>query len=383
VIPLFLCILLLVSPCTADVMLFSPASGSVSSERIKDITDVSGDVVAFATDNGLSLFNGSWRIVHVDRANPLEGPLGDFLLAVEADEAGRLWIGYTNGLQIWDGASYTTIDDQQLLKNLNIIDLLHRDGEMWVATGNAGLHRYAGGEWTWFRPHGPTGPGCYEVSSIAVDYTTGTLFAGSQNEGIWQYREDLPAPRFEAIRHAGMPESGLIGLQSDPFGGVYLFNATVVGRIDSGGRYERVLSSADLPGVAPVITAIAPATGGGLVLGTDAGIVFWKDGAVALHLTKRDGTGSNYIRKVYVDNAGRWWFATPAGVGYYTGAASGPVIGIEAPAVPVETGVEVTVSPASSPVPVVMGGNDTAPEPGLLDGIFETILGFLRQFWKW
>jgi hypothetical protein len=380
VISLLLCILLLISPSSAAITLFYPGSGSVSSEWVKDIANGPGDSIAFATDNGLSLYNGSWQIIHVDRKNPGSGPLGDFLRAVESDQEGRLWIGYTNGLQIWNLSSYETITDQQLLKNLNINDLRHRGDEMWVATGNAGLHRYEGGSWTWFKPYGPAGPGCYEVTSIAVDYRTGTVVAGSRNEGIWRFVEDEARPRFEEIPAAGPPLRDLEGLRSDPFGGIYLFNATVVGKIDPAGGYAELLAAADLPGTTTVINDIAPANDGGLVIGTNNGIVFWEHGRVALSLTKHDGIGSNYIRKVYVDNAGRWWFANQIAVGYYTDEeAAGPVIGIEGPAVPAETAEVGMTSP--SPVTVVSGGNETAPSPGLFDGILERVLGFLRGLW--
>jgi hypothetical protein len=379
VIPLLLCILLLISPSSAAITLFYPESGSVSSEWIKDIANGPGDSIAFATDNGLSLFNGSWQIIHVDRKNPESGPLGDFLCAVESDPEGRLWIGYTNGLQIWNFSSYETINDQQLLKNLKINDLRHRGDEMWVATGNAGLHRYEDGRWTWFKPYGPDGPGCYEVTSIAVDYWTDTVMVGSRNEGIWEYVEDPSRPRFEEIPLTGSPLRDLAGLRSDPFGGVYLFNATVVGKIVPFGGYVEILTIADLPATITVIKDIAPASEGGLVIGTDNGIVFWEHGRVGLSLTKRDGIGSDYIRKVYVDNAGRWWFVNKVAVGYYTDEeAAGPVIGIEGPA---EPGVEETASPAPSPAINVSGGSDTSQGPGLFDGILERVLGFLQELW--
>ena len=79
--------------------------------------------------------------------------MDDYITAVERDSDGNLWIGYSGGLQIYDGHSYRSIRDQQLLKETRIKDLQRWNNDMWIATGHAGIHRYRNGAWTWYQPY--------------------------------------------------------------------------------------------------------------------------------------------------------------------------------------------------------------------------------------
>ncbi|MDT8357385.1 MAG: hypothetical protein RQ758_02655 [Methanomicrobiaceae archaeon] len=150
---ILLSILLLAAPVSAagTPVLFSPGSDSISSTGINEMINGPEGSVIFATDHGRSEFDGEWTRYYHDPGHPAASPLGNFVRTVEFDAEGNLWIGYSNGLQILTPQGYTTFNDQQLLKNLAINDLQRREGEMWVATGRAGVHRYAGRRWTWYR----------------------------------------------------------------------------------------------------------------------------------------------------------------------------------------------------------------------------------------
>ncbi|MDD1664968.1 MAG: hypothetical protein LUQ32_06400, partial [Methanomicrobiales archaeon] len=134
-------VLLLSVPAMAEIVLYASGSDQISSLGVIDIAeDTHGDLY-FATDNGLSIYDGAWHITHMTYGNLSTGLLSDHVLAVEFDSQGNLWIGYPDGLQRIEGGRYVTIRDQQLLKSLDIHYLLRANRKMWVATGTAGVHR--------------------------------------------------------------------------------------------------------------------------------------------------------------------------------------------------------------------------------------------------
>ncbi len=163
-----------------------------------------GDVI-FATDTGISFYgaNGTWHSVNArfpgETTYGLLSPLDSVVTAIALDTEGHLWIGYPNGLQIGDGKRYRSIQDQQFLKNLNIGCIVRWGDDMWVAAGRAGLHRYHDGAWTWYKPFGPEGLGCYTVVSMAVDAASDALIIGSEQDGVWVLRERTGAVRFEPV----------------------------------------------------------------------------------------------------------------------------------------------------------------------------------------
>jgi ligand-binding sensor domain-containing protein len=373
-------VLILAVPVSASIVLFSPGSGSLSSLGIKDITDGPENTVLLATDNGRSIFNGTWEIVHVDRSEYQHGPLSDFVTALEYDHQKRLWIGYSNGLQILDGSTYTTINDQQLLKNLAINDLQCRGDEMWIATGHAGLHRYCGGIWTWFQPHGDGGLESYEIQSMAVDYVTGDLYCAADDGTLWFLSGDPENGTFSRIEGDGIHVS-LKSIVSCPFGGIAGFNSTAVYRISHDGMVQQVLDASDLPGNAPEINDIAFTDEGTLVIGTGRGLVFWEEGTAVRRLTQEDGIGNQVIEHVYVDNVGRIWFFSRIYAGMYIPEDGDDPIGIAAPSEtpsPLPANMTVNATPSTSEPRDLPGEID---EPAaVLDVIRALIDTFLRLF---
>jgi len=341
---LIFAILLLITPVMAGTTLFVPSEGSVSSTGVKDITNAPGGSLVFATDTGLSEYNGEWTITHVNRTDighkdVIDVPLNDYILAVEYDSRGNLWLGYTNGLQIHNSSSTITIRDQQLLKNLDVRGLQKRGDEMWVATGNAGLHCYLDGEWTWYKPFSEGAPECYQVAGMAVDYSTGALIVSSEEGGAWILAENGGYKGFvRLVEDDEFISSGMGQVRSSSFGGVFLFNTTaVVGYNNASGLYP-ILSVEDLNDQSAAqegilvsrIYDIVQANDGQYVIATDGGILCWKDGQVTMHLGQWD-IKNNIVHKLFIDNSGRWWFANQHYVGYYLNDYSSPVMVLEIP----------------------------------------------------
>jgi len=105
------------------IQLFIPTQKMVHSDQINDITSGPGGETIIGTSFGLSTYNGSWSTRHRNLNNISEGLMDDYVTALERDSAGNLWIGYSGGLQIYDGNSYRSVRDQQLLKETRIKDL--------------------------------------------------------------------------------------------------------------------------------------------------------------------------------------------------------------------------------------------------------------------
>lgn len=345
-------------------------NSGIASDGVHDaINGRYGDVI-FATDSGISVYtaNGTWYSVNArnpgETAYGMLAPLDTMVTAVALDAEGHLWLGYPNGLQIGDGTGYRAIQDLDFLKNLNINCIARWGNEMWIATGRAGLHRCHGGDWTWYKPLGPEGLGSYTVVSMAVDAASDALVIGSESDGVWVLKDRTGEVHFEQVTCRGDPLRGISEVRTDPFGGVYLFNRTMILHYTPKVGVTPVLGAGNLSTFPVTINDIAATPEGLLLIASDNGIYGWNASGVALHLTSGDGLRSNFVKKLFVDAAGRCWFVVPGNVGYVppmTGSAT-----LDLSAVPVPTPV-VTETPLSqTPAPV-----ETSGEPaGLFDGVW-------------
>ena len=323
---LFFAIFITFTPVSAEIILFSPASNSVSTSDVRDITNGPDNSVIFATTNGISYYDGSWRISHMDWLPDHKGQMDDFVVAVEYDNNNNLWIGYAGGLQIFDGETYTTITDQQLLKNRIINDIQAWKNEMWISTGNAGVHRVVDGEWKWFQPFEEGGLDCYIVNDIAIDYNTGSVIVVSKKYGGFICSNINNSLTFRQIGKSQNALKGMTGVVSNPPGGVYFFNSTDIVQYHTLTGITPILNINDLPAGTHRIYDISVTKDGKIIIGTDFGISCWKNGELVLHHDRASGLGNNIVQKVFVDNAGRWWFANKGYVGYYYDNKNVPVI---------------------------------------------------------
>ncbi len=373
---LLFCILIPPSPAVSvDVPDFN---AWIASAGVTDVINGRYGDIIFATDTGLSFYgaNGTWHSVNTrfpgETAYGRLIPLDTMVTAIALDAGGHLWIGYPNGLQMGDGKRYRAIQDQQFLKNLNINCIARWGDDMWVATGRAGLHRYHDGNWTWYKPLGPEGLGCYTVVSMAVDAAGGALVVGSERDGIWVIRERTGEIRFKQVTNAdGEPIGGISEVRVDPFGGVYIFNRTVVLHYAPDEGITHTLDAGDLNPFLVTINDIAAVPDGMLLIASDDGIYGWDSSGVALHITSGDGIRSNVVKRLFVDAEGRCWFVVPGNVGYIPRIAGHATLDLKAVPVPHET----EATPVATPAPAVL-----SDEPA---GIQEVLSGAWASFVEW
>jgi ligand-binding sensor domain-containing protein len=301
-----------------SITLFTPSEGMIHSDQILDTINTPQAGVLFATTYGLSMYNGTWSTRHINHDNISEGLMDDYITAVEYDHDGNLWIGYSGGIQIYNGVYYQTLRDQQLFKDPRIQDIQRWEDDMWVATGHSGIHRYHDGTWTWFQPMSKDGPGFYEIDSMTIDPAGNILAIATPGEGTWIVRSGNDPVRFEQIA----PPDGTYGYQQhvrrDPLGGVFFFNRTGVVRYTTGAGFSPVLSVQDLSHAEIAINDLTAAPDGELYLATDDGFYIWKDNAVYRHVSRFEGIGtSQVVRTIFTDARNRVWFSTNDYVGYY------------------------------------------------------------------
>ena len=370
------------------ITLFTTTETMVHSSQIMDLVNVpnsSGDVV-LATSFGLSTYNGTWSTRHMTLDNLSEGLMDDYITAVEYDHNGSLWIGYSGGIQIYNGRYYQTIRDPQLFKDTQIKDLQRWNDDMWVATGHAGIHRYRDGTWTWFQPFSQGGPGFYEVDSMTIDPSTNSLLIATNDEGLWIIRSQDDPIHFECIATKESSYGLLNHVRQDPVGGVYFFNDSTVVHYSPAVNFTPVLSSRDLSITAPEINDLAAEPHGKLFLATDRGIDIREDGREYRHLDRFQGIGtSSVVRTVDVDSRNQVWFSTQDDIGYYidlsgqpgllpiltpTTISTTPVVGSSGPPSASPSLREDTVS--------INRSNGSVPEPEGIEGIISPLVRAIR-----
>jgi ligand-binding sensor domain-containing protein len=380
--------LLLTGQATAGVTLISPSSETIASTAVLDMAEGRNGEIYFATDSGLSIFLDGWTTLRTSTAMANGSLLSSHVLAVETDYQGYVWVGYPNGLQVFRGPEIETIQDQQLLKNLDINVLLRRGDEMWVAAGSAGVHRWRGGTWYWIQPGGKEGLGAYDIRSMAEDRRSGALYLASLDNGLWVAEAGPDPLRFAHLMAPVVGDAVCIRVRADPLGGMYLFNRSTVLHHSWSHGFQPVLNASDLTGGDLSFFDLAVADSGAVWLATDTGIYGLSEGRVMVHLTAPDGIGSNAVKRIYADHRGRVWFATKEAVGFITGM---PENGIPIPVrmvEPVATGTPTSIQSASLPhatpvlsVEVVPGPALSSPDPitGFFSGLARWLAGLFGQ----
>jgi ligand-binding sensor domain-containing protein len=373
-----------------SIALFTPSPEMIHSDQILDQVNTPEGGVLFGTSFGLSEYNGTWSNRHINRNNISEGLMDEFVTAVEYDHEGNLWIGYSGGIQIYNGVSYVSLRDQQLFKDPRIHDLQRWHDDMWVATGHAGIHRYRQGTWTWFQPMTDNGPGFYEIRDMTLDPSSDSLVIATADNGLWR----VPSPNDPVVFEQIAEQDGSFGLlqdvRRDPFGGVYFFNETTVIHYSPAKGFTPVLSVQDLSQARIHINDLTAAPYGSLFLGTDNGIFIWRDNAIYRHISRFEGIGSSEIvRSVAIDAENRVWFSTIDYVGYYReqSESQNPIpIQVITPEVLVISQTPAEITPDTPTISVTAANHTQEPESGqsglapILDPIVRAITTILAKF---
>jgi hypothetical protein len=252
---------------------------------------------------------------------------------------------------------------------------------MWVATGNAGIHRYRNGTWTWFQPDTRNGSSFFTVTGMAPDTSdvNGSLVIATFNEGLWLLRSPDDPVRFEKLNPGDSVYDPLRHVRRDPGGGVYLFNGSEVIHYAVSSGFTHVLSNSDLSHSPIKINDLSGAGDGTLYLGTDDGIYIWRQGSVFRRISSFDGIGpSNIVQFIFVDNGDRVWYASQGYVGFYhethRNVSLIPVEKVTPTPLPTPT----TLIPVITMTPVPVLTPAPAPSPGFIGSIVDPVVEAVR-----
>ena len=366
------------------IRFFIPEQGSIHSSQINGMINGHNGTDIFATSFGLSTYNGSWSTLHINRDNISEGLLNDYITAVAYDSQGNLWIGYSGGVQIYNGVFYTTFRDQQLLKDPRINALQRWDDSMWVATGNAGLHRYRSGVWDWWQPETPNGSPFYTVTGMAVDTSfqpNGSLIIATADEGVWEIPVQNDPVQFLQLPSGESFSDPLSQMTRDINGGVYLFNHTTVVHYSDISGFSTLLTSSAFSEGKSSINAVTSASDGSVYIGTDNGIYVWRNGGIEQRISGLDGLGpSNIVKFLFADNENRVWYATQGYVGFVQ------VSDLSATEIPIVVPTPVpSLTPGIVPSQQIPALAETTPESaspvsGIIDPLIDAVKALFAKF---
>jgi hypothetical protein len=113
----------------------------------------------------------------------------------------------------------------------------------------------------------------------------------------------------------GLTTEPVRGIQSDPFGGIYIYNASAILHYNPPDQWGIPITSQDLlPGIQ--INDLGVDKDRTLWIATNNGIYAWRDGRVRGHLDTTTGIRNNAVKRIYIDSSQRVWFVTPENIGF-------------------------------------------------------------------
>jgi ligand-binding sensor domain-containing protein/signal transduction histidine kinase len=280
------------------------------------------------------LFGGSGQRVRFKQISLEQGLSQSSVLCVTQDDKGFMWFGTEDGLNKYDGYSFTVYrheptNPNSLSHNYVWSVLQGREGAIWIATDGAGLDRFDPdtGQFEHFR-YDPKDP--YSLSSdfVRVLYQDrdGTLWVGTDGGGLNRF--DRSMRRFYAFRHLSYdPDS----LSSNYVRAIYQDSEGTLWVGTDGGGLDRFdpatekftnyqYSLRDLHSLSSnVVWSIHEDHEGFLWVGTDGGGLSRFDRSTgqfaryAYDPRNPNGPGANSIRAVFQDREGVLWIGTFGG----------------------------------------------------------------------
>jgi len=121
------------------------SNSSIGGYFIKAIgSDVDGDIWIGTDGGGIYELQGDVWVAHPFGGS---GSTANYVNAIALDAAGLMWVGADSGLNVFDGQTWTSIDDLPVLPfGLRDIEFA-ANGDTWVAS-NYGALRYDGTSWS-------------------------------------------------------------------------------------------------------------------------------------------------------------------------------------------------------------------------------------------
>ncbi|MDW8102955.1 MAG: two-component regulator propeller domain-containing protein [Anaerolineae bacterium] len=279
----------------------------------------------FGTQDGLNRYDGyTFTIFRHLRSDP-HSPVHNTVQALAVDRSGTLWVGTVGGIDRYDRNTGGFIHYPEIAESVTVV-YPAPDGILWVGTAGAGLFRYDPRADRFLRLPNPL-PDAH-ILALHQD-ADGTLWVGTEYSGLWAlppghrlpygYRHDptdphsLPHDRVTAILR---DRTGILwvgtGAHNEPTVGGLAALDLKTGRFTP---YRQGLTHLH-------ITALAEDHAGTLWVGTESGLAVL-DRSTGRFVTYRHdpldpyGPVNNRVYTLYEDRTGILWIGTDGGVSRY------------------------------------------------------------------
>ncbi|HOT91640.1 MAG TPA: two-component regulator propeller domain-containing protein [Anaerolineae bacterium] len=269
----------------------------------------------FGTQDGLNRYDGyTFTVFRHLRSDP-HSPIHNTIQALTVDSTGALWVGTVGGLDRYDRDSGGFIHYTEIAESVTVI---YEDGAgtLWVGTAGSGL-------WYYDRPADRFVP--YE-NSLPDNHILalhgdpdGTLWVGTEYAGLWNnltgHLDSAPYTRITAIiqDRAGALWVGSGALHEPAVGGLVALDPTTGQAASDHQRVNQVH-----------VTALLEDRTGTLWVGTENGLATLdrNTGEVRLRFYHHDPLDpyspvNDHIYALYEDHAGILWIATDEGISRY------------------------------------------------------------------
>lgn len=296
----------------------------------------------FAAEGGLIHLSDSETKVFTVK----EGIPSPTVRAVLKDRSGKVWVGTSNGLAtlengqfvsykpeifakalvktifendsgIWiggnEGLYFVSNKDQSLRKigentfDGNIVFSLFEDSNnsLWIGT-SAGLYRLVEGKIERLSPQ----KGLLSVAIHAINEDReGTLWFGS-DAGLIKY---VPGPFVSYTTEQGMSNDFVRTMSVDPDGKIWMGTRHGVSIFTPETESFETLTT-ELKTDRIRVYSILALENDSALIGTRAGLIYWKDGQAVKHYTHEDGLKSSYVGSLLLDSHNRVWAGTSRGL---------------------------------------------------------------------
>lgn len=274
-----------------------PLPGIHTSVRVMAIVPTSDGDIWLATNAGAYRWNG--RAFEIFRPPALETERALQVLSGAADPQGRVWLGTWGGLARISARDTALLTEVEGLPDTTVrATLADREGNVWLGTDD-GLAKLVPGPFAAYTR--AQGLPSEKVLDVTGDRAGGLWVATSLGpvhllaDGSLDWRGLPTALRYvrtEAV--AAVPGAAMAGTAD----GLHVWNGESVRTFRRGAGFA-----------SSRVAALAPDDDGGVWVGLQPGIAYWRDGET----TVPDGLGSLgriAIVTLHVDGRGRVWIAT-------------------------------------------------------------------------
>lgn len=240
----------------------------LSSSIVVDVFQDRNDLIWIATENGLNRYDGSKFTVYKQEQGSL---LHNFVRLLFEDSRGNFYIGYVNGLQLYDYASGSFKEIPLLLESgikfdAHVLCLLERqNGDILVGTSGPGLFSvHFDGDKVYAKQDQGVVPS--NLINYLYEDKDQNLWVSTQDKGLFRVNKEHKLKNFSEIQ--GMKVSNISSVVEDQEGNLY------VGSLDQGlflyDSNSDSFSSVPYPGSENLpINTLYPGKDGNLYIGTE------------------------------------------------------------------------------------------------------------------